>query len=88
MLRSIGSGATKTHIMYRAYMSYAQLKEYLVLLQERGLIAYDTSTQLYNLTEKGSRFMNAYDQIHELVPNASERNEMRQQAIAPEAFNN
>jgi predicted transcriptional regulator len=60
--------------MYRAYMSYAQLKEYLALLQEKGLIEFDDRTQLYRLTEKGLRFMNAYDKIYELVPKASERN--------------
>src|SRR5579862_5475447 len=72
MLRSIRSGATKTHIMYRAYMSYSQLKEYLKLLEERELIKYEQGSQLYLLTEKGLRFMNAYDKINELVPSISE----------------
>jgi predicted transcriptional regulator len=87
MLRSIRSGATKTHIMYRAYMSYAQLKEYLSLLQEKGLISFDQKTQLYMLTEKGLRFMDAYDKIYELVPKASERNEAAlPQTPTPEVF--
>jgi predicted transcriptional regulator len=72
MLRSIRSGATKTHIMYRAYMSYSQLKEYLKLLEERELITYDPASQLYLLTEKGLKFMNAYDRINELVPSVNE----------------
>src|ERR1700730_6183226 len=72
MLRSIRSGATKTHIMYRAYMSYSQLKEYLRLLEDRELIKYEQGSQLYLLTEKGLRFMNAYDKINELVPSISE----------------
>jgi predicted transcriptional regulator len=72
MLRSIRSGATKTHIMYRAYMSYSQLKEYLKLLEERQLIIYEPGSQLYLLTEKGLKFMDAYDKINELVPSANE----------------
>ena len=72
MLRSIRSGATKTHIMYRAYMSYSQLKEYLKLLEGRQLITYEPGSQLYLLTEKGLKFMDAYDRINELVPSANE----------------
>ena len=72
MLRSIRSGATKTHIMYRAYMSYSQLKEYLKLLEERQLIKYEPGTQVYVLTDKGLRFMNAYDKINQLVPSINE----------------
>ncbi len=72
MLRSIRSGSTKTHIMYRAYMSYSQLKEYLKLLEERELISFNPGSQLYTLTEKGLRFMNAYDKINELVPSVNE----------------
>ena len=81
MLRSVRSGATKTHIMYRAYMSYAQLKEYLALLQEKGLLAFDQRTQLYRLTEKGLKYMDAYDKIYELVPKASEMNEEALQPV-------
>ena len=72
MLRSIRSGATKTHIMYRAYMSYSQLKEYLKLMEERQLIKYEPESQLYILTEKGLKFMNVYEKINELVPSINE----------------
>ena len=72
MLRSIRSGATKTHIMYRAYMSYSQLKEYLKLMEERQLIKYEPESQLYVLTEKGLKFMNVYEKINELVPSINE----------------
>ena len=72
MLRSIKTGATKTQIMYRAYMSYAQLKEYLMLLEGRQLIAFQPESQLYILTEKGLRFMEACDRIHELVPSTAQ----------------
>jgi predicted transcriptional regulator len=68
MLRSVGSGATKTHIMYRAYMSYSQLKEYLDLLEERGLLVFDSGTKLYSVTPKGLEFMNISERIEQLVP--------------------
>jgi predicted transcriptional regulator len=85
MLRSIGSGSTKTQIMYRSYLSFAQLKEYLKLLEERRLIAVDAPTMLYMLTEKGLQFMNAYDKIHELVHCAEERDRPIQEVVAPMA---
>jgi predicted transcriptional regulator len=89
ILRSIGSGSTKTQIMYRSYLSFSQLKEYLKLLEERRLIAADSAAKLYTLTEKGLQFMNAYDRIHELVPNAEERERPIQKSVsqAPEVFN-
>jgi predicted transcriptional regulator len=87
ILRSVRAGATKTHIMYRAYLSYAQLKGYLGLLEQRNLVTYDAASSLYKLTEKGMQFMNAYDQIHELVPNAVERNTSSKESVAPQTFN-
>ncbi len=74
ILHSIEAGATKTHIMYRAYLSYSQLKEYLKLLQERDLIRYEEGSQLYHLSERGLRFINVYQEIKELVPTADEQN--------------
>ncbi|MGA7042308.1 MAG: winged helix-turn-helix domain-containing protein, partial [Nitrososphaeraceae archaeon] len=35
-----GGGATKTRIMYKAFLSYAQLKEYLTVLLENNLLEY------------------------------------------------
>jgi len=31
-------GANKTSIMYKSYLSYAQLKEYLSFMLEKGLV--------------------------------------------------
>lgn len=87
MLRSIRSGSTKTQIMYRSYISYSQLKGYLNLLEQRKLIFFNAPAKYYTLTEKGLQFMNAYDRIHELVPNAEERDRTIQEAPVPEVFN-
>ncbi len=67
ILQSARTGATKTKIMYRAYLSYTQVKEYLRFLQESNLIKYEDGTQLYRVTEKGRHFLHAYDEISDLV---------------------
>jgi predicted transcriptional regulator len=57
ILESATGGATKTKIMYKAFLSYAQLKEYLAVLEENGLLEYDKSEQTFKTTEKGTRFL-------------------------------
>jgi predicted transcriptional regulator len=61
------NGATKTRLMYGAYLSYAQIQEYLELLQENGLLMYEMGVQQYKLTEKGIQFLRSYDKISELI---------------------
>jgi len=56
-------GATKTKLMYHAYLSNSQLGEYLTFLQERGLLVFDQENRLYRLTERGLRFLNLYDEM-------------------------
>ena len=46
-------GATKTKIMYKAFLSFAQLREYLTMLQDNRLIEYEGGKQTYRTTEKG-----------------------------------
>ena len=41
ILEAANGGATKTRIMYRAFLSYAQLKEYLAMLTQNGLLSHD-----------------------------------------------
>ena len=68
MLRSIKSGVPKTHIMYSAFLSDKQLEEYLGILEETGLVNYEEYSRLFQITEKGVRYMSVYDELRELVP--------------------
>lgn len=67
ILQSSRTGATKTKIMYKAFMSYTQVKEYLKFMQENNLIKHESSTRLYTATEKGIHFIHAYDEISDLI---------------------
>ena len=62
-----GSGATKTKIMYKAFLSYVQLKEYLTVLEKNGLLEYEDGMRSYRTTEKGIRLLRIYNQVDELV---------------------
>ena len=68
IIDSTRSGASKTKIMYKAYLSYFQVVEYLKYLQENDLLAYEEGTQLYRPTEKGLRFLNMSNDLNELAP--------------------
>ena len=63
---------TQTQIMYKSFLSYAQLKEYLVLLMQNGLLEYLDGIKSYKTTEKGLKFLNMYEQMEELM--MTERN--------------
>ena len=52
--------------MYGAYLSYAQLKDYISFLQDKGLLVYDESTQTNRLTEKALKFLSVYDEFNDL----------------------
>ncbi len=71
ILDSISSGSTKTKIMYKAYLSYAQLKEYLAHMEENELVRYETETQLYRITEKGRKVMHLYEEIGAMIPTSN-----------------
>ena len=63
-----GGGATKTKIMYKAFLSFAQLREYLTMLQDNGLIEYEGGRQTYRTAEKGMKLLEIYEKMSELVP--------------------
>ena len=68
MLEAANGGATKTKIMYRAFLSYAQLKEYVSVLLENGLLDYDEGAAMLKTTTKGIKFLGIYSQLDMLVP--------------------
>jgi predicted transcriptional regulator len=67
ILEAADGGAAKTKIMYKAFLSYAQLKEYLDMLIENGLMEHNVKEQIYKITEKGSRFLQLYNQVGDLI---------------------
>jgi len=67
ILEAANGGATKTRIMYKAFLSYAQLKEYLSVLIENNLLDYLEGSQTYKTNEKGFNFLKMHNEIGELL---------------------
>jgi predicted transcriptional regulator len=63
-----GGGATKTKLMYKAYLSFNQLREYLTLLVENALIEYEEGMRTYRTTEKGIRLLQIQNTMDEIAP--------------------
>ena len=61
------SKSIQTKIMHRVYLSYPQLKEYLTLLLENGLIEYRQTDRIYRTTSRGMRFLEIYRQLNDVV---------------------
>jgi predicted transcriptional regulator len=69
-------GVTKTSIMYKAFLSYAQLKEYLSFMVEKGLIEEvpkqikdnrDNEKLVYKITNRGLRLLEISNEIESIV---------------------
>ena len=58
---------TKTKIMYNAYLSYNQLREYLSILIENNLLDYIDWTHIFKTTEIGLNFLKMHNAIGELL---------------------
>jgi predicted transcriptional regulator len=63
------SGIRKTHIMYKANLSYEQVYLYLEELIGKRLIAQDVSPDavVYRTTEKGREFLHYYTRLIEFL---------------------
>lgn len=60
-------GAIKTRIMYKAFLSFPQLKEYLELLLDGGLLEYSEEEKEYYTTEKGKQFLKMYKEVGQMI---------------------
>lgn len=67
ILEIANGGNNKTKIMYGAFLSYAQLKEYLSVLIENGLIEHLPAEQKYKTTERGLKFLMTMNQLSHLT---------------------
>ncbi len=67
ILESANGCSSSSQIMYKAFLSYAQAKEYVKSLTDHGFLRYDLTSQAYKITEKGMRFLRLYNQINEVI---------------------
>jgi predicted transcriptional regulator len=70
ILETANGGATKTKIMYIAFLSYNQLREYLSVLIENNLIEYLDGTHKFKTTEKGLNLLKIHNEMAELLHTA------------------
>jgi predicted transcriptional regulator len=58
-------GVKKTHIMYKARLSFKQLNEYLSLLKKRGLVNIENNNgnTTYKTSEIGTAFLKKYEDM-------------------------
>ncbi len=75
MLEVAKGKVTKTKIMYIAFLSYVQLKEYLSILIETNLIEYNEGTQTYKTTEKGLNLLKMHNEMAELLQVTTVKND-------------
>jgi predicted transcriptional regulator len=70
ILKYMKNGNTgKTRIMYKANLGYKIFQNYLSEMQKARLIqkSTDGKREIYKPTEKGSRFLEKYDELMELL---------------------
>ena len=67
ILEAANGGVTKTKIMYKAYLSYNQLREYLSILIENNLIEYLDVDNKFKTTEKGLNLLKMHNEMAELL---------------------
>ena len=67
ILEAANGGVTKTKIMYKAFLSYNQLKEFISNLIENNLIEYLDGTKTYKTTEKGLNLLKMHNEMAELL---------------------
>ena len=60
-------GATKTKVMYTAFLSHTQLERYLTIALEGGLIEFQEATKTYRTTEKGLHFLQISNQLDGMI---------------------
>jgi len=72
ILKTAVNGKIKTHIMYRAKLSYSQVNEYLPMLVNRGFLENNKTargrqtTAIYRTTTLGLQFIENLDSINRL----------------------
>lgn len=76
VLYTAQGGAGITKIMFHAYLTYSQAKEYIQLLAKNGLLENDDSSgsvKQFRTTPKGLEYLTAVERISDMLAIATRR---------------
>jgi predicted transcriptional regulator len=73
ILEAATGGTSKTKIMYKAFLSYAQLKEYMEVLLVNNLLEMQPGGDTFKTTAKGAKFLQVYNNMSEFVALSAKR---------------
>jgi predicted transcriptional regulator len=73
-----GGITTKIKLMVKTNLSYAQLKGYLMTLNDRDLLRYDLDTHTFKTTEKGLRFLEIYNKLDDILREEEQQQQQQQ----------
>jgi predicted transcriptional regulator len=79
VLEAANGGANKIQIMYKALLSYNQMKVYVNFLNEKGLLVYDNQhrgVHTFSTTEKGLRFLEIYNRLEDMIKKDEEEEQI------------
>ena len=62
-----GNWVIQTKVIYNAFLSHRQLKEYIPFLVENSLLEYNPDNQTYKTTKKGMKLITLYNKMKEYV---------------------
>jgi predicted transcriptional regulator len=81
VLEAANGGASKIEMMYKAFLSYNQMKVYVNFLNEKGLLVYDNQygeAHTFRTTEKGLRFLEIYNRLDDMIKEEDEEQQVPQ----------
>lgn len=79
ILDAANGGATRSKIVYNAFLNYEQLKEFVTLLTQVGLLSLDSQMHTFKTTEKGLKFLQIYTQMRDMVNTGLSAKSLQQQ---------
>ena len=67
ILEAANGCSSMSQIMYKTFLSHTQIKGYLKTLIDNGFLSCDFNSQTYKITKKGTRLIQLYNQIDEMI---------------------
>jgi predicted transcriptional regulator len=72
------NAVSKLKMMYKGFLPYAVLAEYVSFLLENELLTYRKYDRRYRITEKGIRFLRLYGELRQMI-SSKQKDRIREQ---------